>query len=139
MLRLGRSLAVLVIVGPIGACGATSPMEQRADLCRDLGHLDTTIAAVLAPAPDATVGDLRGDLGKLESTVSRVEEGDVVAQQLGAELVAARQAYLDALEGVSDEEQVTPALVEEPARRLARVFRVLLDVLRCEAGGPDSG
>lgn len=102
-----RSGPVLVAAAVLVACGGSSS-ASNADLCQDLTNLQATVAFLAAPPSTATVGDIRGALDKLEATWEAVHDHPDVPDDEDAALLAGRQDYRDAIEGVGDDDAFAP-------------------------------
>jgi len=102
-----RSGPVLVAAAVLVACGGSSS-ASNADLCQDLTNLQATVAFLAAPPSTATVGDVRGALDKLEATWEAVHDHPDVPDDEDAALLAGRQDYRDAIEGVGDDDAFAP-------------------------------
>ena len=102
-----RSGPLLIAAVVLVACGGSSSASNVA-LCQDLTNLQATVVFLAAPPPTATVGDIRGALDKLDATWEAVHDHPDVPDDEDAALLASRQDYRDAIEGVGDDDAFAP-------------------------------
>jgi hypothetical protein len=133
-LRRPRLIWLVVLSTAAGwSCSRTTPQEETAALCEDLGHLADTVSLVAAPPADATVADVRGATEKLDPTIAQAEEAGVVADADANALRADQAAVLVALEGIGDDTPVAdlPAGSLGPTATLAGRYADLVNTLGC--------
>jgi hypothetical protein len=133
-----RVMVVLVSAGSLVACG--SKASEAEDLCRDLGNLNRTVAFLVAPPSAASVGEVRGGLDKLDPTFSAIAGSDAVPEADTDALLEARDDYLEALEGIGDDDRFGALVVTTAgaAQRLAGAFEAVERHLACAGRGEAS-
>jgi hypothetical protein len=104
-------LAPWVLLGAV-ACSSTSPQEEAAALCADLGNLAETRAVIVTAPEGATVGDVRAAAEKLGPTIEQVEDAGVVPDVAADAIREDQETFLEALEGVGDDGSVTEVPTE---------------------------
>ncbi len=126
-------VTILVLVA-LGACGGSSSSAAAA-LCQDLTNLQSTVALLAEPPPDATVGDVRGALEKLDSTWDALHDDAAIPDDEDAALTDARDEYGDAIEDFGDDDAFAPhvAATAGVAERLQRSYEEAKSRLACPA------
>jgi hypothetical protein len=100
VLRPARAVVILLTIAVAAtACRRETAQERAAALCHDLLALRATVAFLAAPGTGASVGDVRGGLDKLDATFAHVPEN------VGRNLLDARDAYREMLNGVGDDDR----------------------------------
>lgn len=126
-------MSVLVLVG-VAACGGSSSSAALA-ICQDLTNLQSTVALLASPPPDATVGDIRGALEKVDSTWEALHDDPAIPDDQDAELQDAKDEYGDAIHDFGDDDAFAPhaATTAGVAQRLDRSYEAAKSRLACPA------
>jgi hypothetical protein len=129
--RIGRVAGAVLLATSLAGCSRSSAADQRASICLDLRHLVATMRVAFVPPPRATVGDVRNALGKLETTWAHIAQADSIPANQRTEISDAREAYLDAIADVGDDDPVssvtarTAAVAARLRADVAAVWRIL--------------
>jgi hypothetical protein len=133
MRSIVRVLACVTLVASSACAAATTPEDERDDLCGDLANLRATVDLLVAPPPGTTVGEIRGALEKLVPTTSALGESTLVTDRDLRDLVRSQETYRSAIERVSDDEQLIAVLAQIGAssRRLGMGYETVVETLDC--------
>lgn len=137
MRSTGRPAILLLAAALLAAAVACSAAKDPEVLCLDLGHLRATIEIAAQPTPERGVGDVRGALYKLLPTIEAVGRSGAAGEAPAASFAAVQEVYLEALEGVGDDEPISAVPAASAlGERLAAAVRDVEEALRCAIDSP---